>query len=46
MGTALIGILKKRGTWGRGHGRLTQAKAQQYQKYYRSAIVNNIGNAE
>ena len=46
MGTALLGLLKKEKLGGRGQGRLTQAKALQFQKYYRGAIVNNIGNAE
>ena len=46
MGTALLKLWKTEKIGGKGYGRLTEKKTQQFQKYYRGAIINNIGNPD
>ena len=46
MGKALLNLSKKLHLGGAGHGRLTQAKAIQFQNYYRGAVMDNIGDSK
>ena len=43
MGTALLNLWKTKKLCGKSYGRLTEKKTQQFQKYYRGTIINNIG---
>ena len=46
MGTALMQLAKQAKLGGKGHGRLTQAKIQKLQQYYRAAITSHVGDAD
>ncbi len=46
MGTALRKLTKEKRLGGRGKGRLTAAKCNNLQNYYRGAILDNLGNLE
>ena len=46
MGTALLNLTKQEKLGGRGYGRLTKDKAMYYQRMYRRAIVNNVGDCD
>lgn len=46
MGSALRELSKESKLGGNGHGRLTKAKCEALQNFYRGAIINNLDNAE
>ena len=46
MGSALRKLTKESRLGGRGEGRLTAAKCESLQHYYRGAILNNLGDTE